>query len=89
MQELHAQLREEREDCGENRRYGLLGMLAYFVEHNHAPDLVAQLSHMKASWLPARSAQVSAAGGPLEAELALKRVSTFVTDVEAETKGTR
>ena len=41
-----------------SRRFGLLGIMQYFMDHNSDPNLTAELSYLQNHWLPNRYKQI-------------------------------
>lgn len=41
-----------------SRRYGLLGIMQYFMDHNSDPNLTTELSYLQSHWLPSRYKQI-------------------------------
>jgi HD superfamily phosphodiesterase len=41
-----------------SRRYGLLGIMQYFMDHNTDPNLTTELTYLRSHWLPTRYKQL-------------------------------
>ncbi len=89
--ELADQLASELGDMPMNRKYGMLGVIEYFVSQTEDPHFMDQVNHLKKDWIPERqkwiaemeTTQVARDG----AQEALERVIDFTTKLEREYKG--
>lgn len=89
-QQLFAQMVAELEDMEINRKYGLLGVIEYFVSETEDPHFLNQLEYLKSEWLATRhkrAAEEKSASERERAEAAIKRVDTFLTLLEQEGRG--
>ena len=88
---LVSQMNAELENMNINRKYGLLGVIEYFVSETADPDFAYQLNHLKTTRIP--ELQKSIADTTLsqsdrnDAEVAVDRVISFTQDLENEYKG--
>ena len=89
--ELADQLASELSDMPMNRKYGLLGVIEYFVSQTEDPHFMDQVNHLKENWIPERQKWIAetettqaARDGAQEA---LERVIDFTTKLEREYKG--
>lgn len=55
---LWEKLERELEDFELNRRYGLLGMIEYFMSCADDPNLVEQMTYLRDRWIPQRRAWI-------------------------------
>ena len=88
---LAAQITSELGDMPTNRKYGLLGVIEYFVSETEDPDFVNQLEHLKEDWIPERQkwiAEEETTQAPRDsAQEALDRVIDFTNLLEREYQG--
>jgi len=90
-QQLFGQMVGELEDMEIHRKYGLLGVIEYFVSKTADPHFLNQLNYLQTEWLPKRR-QWLAEGEKNEsvrerAQAAVNRVNDFLTLLERESKG--
>jgi hypothetical protein len=81
----------ELEDMDMNRKYGLLGVIEYFVSETADPDFAYQLDHLKTKWIPDLQKSIEdtalSQSDRSEAQVAVDRVISFTRDLENEYKG--
>ena len=89
--ELFAQIVSELEDIPTNRKYGMLGVIEYFVSMTEDPEFLDQLNHLKNHWIPERQKWIAEAESTQverdHAQEALDHVIDFTTKLEREYKG--
>ena len=90
-QQLFAQMVGELEDMEINRKYGLLGIIEYFVSETEDPHFLNQLNYLKTEWLPQRQQWVAeeekSESERERAQAAINRVNDFLTSLEQEGRG--
>ena len=90
-QQLFAQMVGELEDMEINRKYGLLGLIEYFVSETEDPHFLNQLDHLTNEWLPQRKQWLAEkekdASVRDRAQAAIDRVEVFLTLMTRESKG--
>ena len=81
----------ELEDMEINRKYGLLGVIEYFVSESEDPHFLNQLNHLQNQWLPERKQRLAEeeqdASARDRAQAAIDRVETFLTLLARESQG--
>ena len=74
-----------------HRKYGLLGVIEYFVSETADPDFAYQLDHLKTKWIPDLQKSIEdtalSQSDRSEAQVAVDRVISFTRDLENEYKG--
>jgi hypothetical protein len=64
MKQFYSQILDEFHNHFEtSQRYGLLGIMQYFMDHNSDPNLTTELSYLQSHWLPTRNKQVQQQSG--------------------------
>lgn len=89
-QQLFAQMVGELDDMEINRKYGLLGIIEYFVSETEDPHFLNQLEYLQTDWLPERQKWVNeetTASARERAQDAIERVSNFLNLLEQEGRG--
>lgn len=90
-QQLFSQMVGELEDMKINRKYGLLGVIEYFVSETEDPHFLDQLNYLQTEWLPKRrqwlAEEEKDASARERAQAAVNRVNDFLTLLERESKG--
>ncbi|MCY4403852.1 MAG: HD domain-containing protein [Candidatus Poribacteria bacterium] len=90
-QQLFTQMVAELDDMEINRKYGLLGIIEYFVSETEDPHFLNQLEYLRSEWLPTRhnwaAEKEKSASERERAEAALKRVDNFLILLEQEGRG--
>jgi len=81
--EIYEHLARETEDFNVNVRFGLLGVVQYFMSCHEDPDMPAQMAHLRETWIPERQ---NIPDGPVARE-ALDRVLNFTSLLESEVAG--
>ena len=88
---LFAEMNDELDDMPANRKYGLLGVIEYFVSETEDPDFAGQLHHLKNKWVPQRRRWIAESETTVaareKAAAALDRVINFTSLLEQEAKG--
>ena len=88
---LFAEMNAELDDMPTNRKYGLLGVIEYFVGETEDPHFADQLNHLKEQWIPERRKWIAesetTAASRDKASDALERVIDFTTLLEHEAQG--
>ena len=88
---LFAEMNAELDDMPANRKYGLLGVVEYFVSETEDPHFADQLDHLKNEWIPQRRKWIAesetTAAARDAATAALDRVINFITLLEREAHG--
>ncbi len=88
---LFAQILGELDDVVINRRYGLLGVIEYFVSETQDPDFANQLAYLQKNWVPDRRRWIAQEepnqAARDRAETALNRVVDFTTLLAREQSG--
>lgn len=88
---LFAEMNTELGDMPTNRKYGLLGVIEYFVSETEDPDFACQLDHLKDVWIPQRRQWIAESEKNVtardKASAALERVINFTTFLEREAQG--
>ena len=81
----------ELENININRKYGLLGVIEYFVSETADPDFAYQLDHLKTKWIPDLQKSIEdtvlSQSERSDAQAAIDRVIFFTQDLENEYKG--
>jgi len=88
--ELWGKLRMELEEFEFNRRYGLLGVIEYFMSCADDPNLVEQMSYLEGRWIPQRLNWIEGEGDTdvrSEARRAVERVIEFKRLLSDEIEG--
>ena len=74
-----------------NRKYGLLGIIEYFVSVTEDPHFLNQLDHLTNEWLPQRKQWLAEeekdASARDRAQAAIDRVDNFLTLLDRESRG--
>ena len=82
---------DELDDMEINRKYGLLGIIEYFVSVTEDPHFLNQLDYLKNEWLPQRRqwlAEEEKDGSARDrAQAAIDRVNDFLTLMTRESDG--
>ena len=82
---------DELGDMEINRRYGLLGVIEYFVSETEDPHFLNQLDHLTNEWLPQRRQWLAEAKQDASArdraQAAIDRVDAFLTLMTRERNG--
>ena len=90
-QHLFLQMVDELDDMEINRKYGLLGVIEYFVSVTEDPHFLHQLDHLQNEWLPQRKQWLAEeekdASARDRAQEAIDRVDDFLTLLNRESKG--
>ncbi|RKU37283.1 hypothetical protein C6495_02155 [Candidatus Poribacteria bacterium] len=90
-QQLFSQMVAELEDIEINRKYGLLGLIEYFVGETADPHFLNQLTYLQTEWLPQRRqwlAEEEKSGSARDrAQAAIERVADFLTLLARESRG--
>lgn len=90
-QQLFSLMVAELEDMEINRKYGLLGLIEYFVGETAEPHFLNQLTYLQTEWLPQRRqwlAEEEKSGSARDrAQAAIERVDDFLTLLERESQG--
>ena len=89
-QQLFAQMVSELDDMEINRKYGLLGIIEYFVSETEDPHFLNQLEYLQTKWLPERQKWVdeeTTTSARERAQAAIERVSNFLNLLEKEGRG--
>lgn len=90
-QQLFSLMVGELEDLEINRKYGLLGIIEYFVSVTEDPHFLNQLEHLQDEWLPKRKQwlveQEKDESSRSRAQDAINRVENFLTLLEKEGRG--
>ncbi|MCZ6681145.1 MAG: HD domain-containing protein, partial [Candidatus Poribacteria bacterium] len=88
---LAAQLASDLSDIPTNRKYGMLGVIEYFVSETEDPHFVDQLNHLKEQWIPQRqkwiATEETTQAGRDGVQEALDRVIDFTDLLEQEYRG--
>ena len=88
---LSAQLASDLQDIPTNRKYGMLGVIEYFVSETEDPHFLNQLNHLKEQWIPERQKWIAeeemTQADRDRAQAALDRVVDFTHLLEREYKG--
>ena len=88
---LVSQMNAELENMNINRKYGLLGVIEYFVSETADPDFAYQLDHLKTKWIPDLQKSIEdtalSQSERSDAQAAIDRVIFFTQDLENEYKG--
>ena len=89
--QLFGQITTELGDMPTNRKYGLLGVIEYFVSDTADPHFANQLSHLRTHWIPERQKWIAeeetTQSARDSAQTALNRVTNFTDLLEREYKG--
>lgn len=89
--QLFTQITSELDDLPTNRKYGLLGVIEYFVSQTEDPHFLNQLEHLKGNWILERRKWIvdeeTTQAARDDAEAALNRVADFTTLLEREYRG--
>ena len=88
---LTDQIAAEVGDIETNRKYGLLGVIEYFVSDSEDPHFMNQLTYLKEGWIPERQKwlaedEITSAARDRASE-ALDRVIDFTDTLEREYRG--
>ena len=90
-QQLFAQMVGELEDMEINRKYGLLGLIEYFVSETEDPHFLNQLNYLQAEWIPQRQQWLAEEekneATRDRAQAAVERVNNFLNLLARESKG--
>ena len=90
-QRLFAQMVDELDDMEINRKYGLLGVIEYFVSETEDPHFLNQLNYLQTEWLPQRQQWIAeeekSESARERAQAAVDRVDNFLTLFEQESRG--
>ncbi len=90
-QHLFSEMVAELDDMEINRKYGLLGIIEYFVSETADPHFLNQMEYLTTEWLPERQRRLAESGSDASvrdrAAGALARVSDFLTLLTRESKG--
>jgi len=90
-QQLFVQMVGELEDMELHRKYGLLGVIEYFVSKTADPHFLNQLNYLQTEWLPKRrqwlAEEEKNESVRERAQAAVNRVNDFLTLLERESKG--
>jgi hypothetical protein len=88
---LFADMSAELQEMDVNRKYGLLGVVEYFVSDTEDPHFERELNHLKTRWIPEREAWIADAettrAGRDGARAALSRAIDFTNLLEREARG--
>lgn len=86
---LHRELIKEKENFELNMKYGMLGVIDYFVKHTDSPNFSEQLCYLQYKWIPQRQRWIEE-DGYVDSNLAkqsLSRVIDFCKDIDEEARG--
>ena len=90
-QELFARMISELDDMEINRKYGLLGLIEYFVSETEDPHFLNQLEYLKNEWVPQREQWLAEeekdASARDRAQSAIYRVNDFLDLLTRESNG--
>ena len=90
-QHLFLQMVDELDDMEINRKYGLLGVIEYFVGVTEDPHFLNQLDHLQNEWLPQRrqwlAEEETETSTRDRAQAAIDRVDDFLTLLTRESNG--
>jgi len=90
-QQLFEQMVTELEDIEINRKYGLLGVIEYFVKETEDPHFANQIEYLQNQWLPQRQQWIAeeekATSVRERAQDAVTRVDNFLTLLTRESQG--
>ena len=90
-QHLFLQMVDELDDMEINRKYGLLGIIEYFVGETEDPHFLNQLDYLTNEWLPQRrhwlAEEEKDASARDRAQAAIDRVDEFLTLMTRESQG--
>jgi len=82
---------DELDDMETNRKYGLLGVIEYFVSESEDPHFLNQLDYLTHAWPPQRrqwpAEEETDASARDRAQAAIDRVDDFLTLMTRESKG--
>ena len=82
---------DELDDMEINRKYGLLGVIEYFVSVTEDPHFLNQLDYLQNEWLPQReqwlAEEENGASARDRAQAAIDRVDDFLTLLTRESSG--
>ncbi|RKU25964.1 hypothetical protein C6497_14350 [Candidatus Poribacteria bacterium] len=90
-QHLFTQMVDELDDIEINRKYGLLGIIEYFVSVTEDPHFQNQLQYLQEEWLPERQKSVEDeerdSSSRERAQDSVNRVKHFLTLLDQESRG--
>ncbi len=90
-QQLFSQMVDELDDIEMNRKYGLLGLIVYFVSETGEPHFLNQLNFLQTEWLPKRrqwcDEEEKSESARERAQAAIARVERFLTLLTQESRG--
>ena len=90
-QHLFTQMVDELDDMEINRKYGLLGIIEYFVSDTEDPHFQNQLQYLQEEWLPERQRWVEEeerdSSSRERAQDSVNRVKHFLTLLAQESRG--
>lgn len=90
-QHLFTQMVDELDDMEINRKYGLLGIIEYFVSETEDPHFLNQLKFLQEEWLPERQRWVEEeerdSSSRERAQDSVNRVKHFLTLLAQESRG--
>jgi len=87
---LHKELVEEKENFDLNMKFGMIGVIDYFVSQTEDPDFGDQISYIQDNWIPERQKLLEQDGNLGNHEIAkqsLSRVIDFCKDIYEEAQG--
>ena len=87
---LYKELLKEKENFDLNMKYGMLGVIDYFVSQTEDPHFREQLMHLQKNWIHERQKWIEENGDVVDNELAkrsLSRVIDFCRDIDEEARG--
>ena len=81
----------ELEDMEINRKYGLLGIIEYFVSETEDPHFLNQLNYLQTEWIPQRQQWIAeeekSESARERAQAAINRVNDFLALLAKEGRG--
>ena len=89
-QQLYQQLIEEQNNPELNMKYGMLGVISYFVSQTSEPNFAKEMLHLQQSWIPERERwldQNSHGTDSEQARQSLQRVMDFCETIGEEATG--
>ena len=82
------QIETEMKDFELNEKYGVLGVVKYFMNHCEDPNLTEEMAYLKDQWLPERRAALKSEGaGMAAARNSLKAAAGFHSLLSSEIMG--
>jgi len=87
MKETYAQIVAESENMfDQSLKYGILGCVRFFMDHNQEPNLQEEIDYLLNNWIPDREHILRAEANP-EVLTVFRRAVSFCRDLAQEIQG--